>query len=118
MNKSRSLFIFLLVACVAALILSIGLFADLAAQRKALSDTEKALETSMATWQQIAAEKEALQEDLALLKSDLREAELTLPTSVRTDAPADGRSPESMQKSPSRKTPFLRLHRLFFTFLL
>ena len=82
MNKSRSLFIFLLVACIAALILSIGLFADLAAQRKVLSDTESALETSMATWQQIAAEKEALQEDLALLKSDLREAELTLEESA------------------------------------
>ena len=82
MNKSRALYIFLLVACIAALILSIGLFADLAAQRKALSDIEKALETSMATWQQIAAEKEALQADLAQLKSDLREAELTLEESA------------------------------------
>lgn len=78
MNKSRSVFVFLLVACIAALALTAGLLLDLEAQRKALADTEQALDTSMATWQQIAEEKEALQEELAQLKSDLREAELTL----------------------------------------
>ena len=78
MNKSRSLFVFLLVACIAALVLSAGLLTDLSAQRKALTNTEQALATSMSTWQQIAAEKEALQEELTQLKSDLREAELTL----------------------------------------
>lgn len=78
MNRSRSLPIFLLIAAIAALALIIGLFTDLAVQRQTLTDTQQALDTSMATWQQIAEEKEGLQEELKLLKNDLREADLTL----------------------------------------
>ncbi len=78
MNRSRSLPIFLLIAAIVALALIIGLFTDLAVQRQTLTDTQQALDTSMATWQQIAEEKEGLQEELKLLKNDLREADLTL----------------------------------------
>lgn len=78
MNRSRSLPIYLLIAAIAALALIIGLFTDLAVQRQTLTDTQQALDTSMATWQQIAEEKEGLQEELKLLKNDLREADLTL----------------------------------------
>lgn len=78
MNRSCSLPIFLLIAAIAALALIIGLFTDLAVQRQTLTDTQQALDTSMATWQQIAEEKEGLQEELKLLKNDLREADLTL----------------------------------------
>ena len=78
MNRSRSLPIFLLIAAIAALALIIGLFTDLAVQRQTLTDTQQALDTSMATWQQIVEEKEGLQEELKLLKNDLREADLTL----------------------------------------
>lgn len=78
MSRSRSLFIFLLIAAIAALCLTFGLFTDLAVQKQSLADTKQALDTSMATWQQIAEEKEALQEELTQLKNDLREADLTL----------------------------------------
>ena len=51
-----------------------------------LRELQQELETSQASWKQTAAEKEALQEELAEVQDALREAELTLQESTEKAA--------------------------------
>lgn len=75
---SKTMKILLCLAMVAALAVMTVLFLRYRSNSKTLSDLTAQLEVSRTSWENTAAEKEALQKELRTVSGNLREAQLSL----------------------------------------
>lgn len=80
MNKKTTFW--LGAAVITALILCVVLGNRISSRLQQVYSISEALEISQSSWQQTAADKEALQDELKIVQNDLREAELTLSESL------------------------------------
>ena len=94
---SKGLRIFLLAVLAASVFLVYHSFQNYQQLNRRLRADELTLSESRSSWETIAAEKEALQDELKLLKNELKEQELTLEEST-------GRAAELQQEIDQLKT--------------
>lgn len=80
MNKKTTFW--LSAAVIAALILCVVLGNRISSRLQQVNSISEALKISQSSWQQTAAEKEGLQDELKIVQNNLREAELTLSESL------------------------------------
>ncbi len=79
-NQTQRILIFLAMA--AAIVLMVALGGKYLQDGKKLTAKQQELKTSRATWERIAAEKEALQDELKEVTNELKEAKLTLEEAI------------------------------------